>query len=99
MTDGVVIKLDDISRWSEIGSTSHAPRWAVAYKYPPEEKETKLLNIEISIGRTGTLTPIAVFEPVSLAGTVVQRASLHNADEIERKDIRIGDIIRVRKAA
>ena len=68
VTDGVVIKLDNISRWSEIGATSHAPRWAVAYKYPPEEKETKLLNIEISIGRTGILTPVAVFEPVSLAG-------------------------------
>ena len=99
VTDGVVIKLDDISRWSEIGSTSHAPRWAVAYKYPPEEKETRLLNIEISIGRTGILTPVAVFEPVSLAGTQVERASLHNADEIERKDIRVGDVIRVRKAA
>ena len=99
VTDGVVIKLNDLTRWSEIGSTSHAPRWAVAYKYPPEEKETKLNNIEISIGRTGILTPVAVFEPVNLAGTVVQRASLHNADEIERKDIRIGDVIRVRKAA
>ena len=99
VTDGVVIKLNDLTKWERIGSTSHAPRWAVAYKYPPEEKETKLLNIEISIGRTGILTPVAVFEPVSLAGTRVERASLHNADEIERKDIRVGDTIIVRKAA
>ena len=99
VTDGVVIKLNNINLWPEIGSTSHAPRWAVAYKYPPEVKETRLLDIEISIGRTGILTPVAVFEPVQLAGTIVQRASLHNEDEIERQDIRIGDMIRVRKAA
>ena len=99
VTDGVVIKLNNINLWPEIGSTSHAPRWAVAYKYPPEVKETRLLDIEISIGRTGILTPVAVFEPVQLAGTIVQRASLHNEDEIERLDIRIGDLIRVRKAA
>ncbi len=98
VTDGVVIKLNNITLWPEIGSTSHAPRWAVAYKYPPEVKETKLLNIEISIGRTGILTPVAVFEPVQLAGTQVQRARLHNEDEIRNKDIRIGDLIRVRKA-
>ena len=99
VTDGVVIKLDDLTVWEQIGSTSHAPRWAVAYKYPPEVKETRLLDIEISIGRTGILTPVAVFEPVQLAGTQVQRASLHNEDEIERQDIRIGDMLRVRKAA
>ena len=99
VTDGVVIKLNNITLWPEIGSTSHAPRWAVAYKYPPEVKETRLLDIEISIGRTGILTPVAVFEPVQLAGTQVQRASLHNEDEIKTKDIRIGDMIRVRKAA
>ena len=98
-TDGVVIKLNDLTRWPEIGSTSHAPRWAVAFKFPPEEKETRVLKIELSVGRTGVLTPVAVFEPVLLAGTVVQRASLHNADEIERKDIRIGDVVLVRKAA
>ena len=98
-TDGVVIKMDDLTCWPEIGSTSHSPRWAVAFKYPPEEAKTRLFDIEISIGRTGILTPVAVFTPVNLAGTVVQRASLHNADEIERKDIRIGDIIIVRKAA
>ena len=98
-TDGVVIKIDDITKWHELGSTSHAPRWAVAYKYSPEEAETKLLDIEVSVGRTGVLTPIAVFDPVRISGTMVQRATLHNADEIERKDIHIGDIIKVRKAA
>ena len=96
-TDGVVIKLNDLTRWPEIGSTSHAPRWAVAFKFPPEEKETRVLKIELSVGRTGILTPVAVFEPVLLAGTVVQRASLHNADCA--RGIGVGDIIRVRKAA
>lgn len=98
-TDGVVIKLNDLTRWSDIGSTSHAPRWAVAYKYPPEEARTRLTDIKISVGRTGVLTPVAILEPVRLGGTQVQRAGLHNADEIERKDIRIGDYVRVRKAA
>ena len=99
VTDGVVIKLDDLTQWHEIGATSHAPRWAVAYKYPPEEALTKILEIKISVGRTGILTPVAILEPVRLAGTQVQRAGLHNADEIARKDIRVGDIVRVRKAA
>ena len=99
ITDGVVIKLNDLTRWSDIGSTSHAPRWAVAYKYPPEEARTRLTDIKISVGRTGVLTPVAILEPVRLGGTQVQRAGLHNADEIERKDIRIGDYVRVRKAA
>lgn len=99
VTDGAVIKLDDLTQWQKIGATSHAPRWAVAYKYPPEEAKTKILDIQISVGRTGVLTPVAVLEPVRLAGTVVQKASLHNADEISRKDIRIGDIVKVRKAA
>ena len=99
ITDGVVIKLDDLTQWNSIGSTSHAPRWAVAYKYPPEEARTRLIDIKISVGRTGVLTPVAILEPVRLGGTQVQRAGLHNADEIERKDIRIGDIVRVRKAA
>lgn len=98
-TDGVVVKLNDITSWPEIGATSHAPRWAVAYKYPPEEARTQLTDIEISIGRTGVLTPVAILEPVTLAGTQVSRATLHNADEISRKDIRVGDIVRVRKAA
>lgn len=99
ITDGVVIKLDDLTQWPEIGATSHAPRWAVAYKYPPEEAKTKILDIEISVGRTGVLTPVAVLEPVRLAGTWVGRAGLHNADEIARKDIRVGDVVKVRKAA
>ena len=99
ITDGVVIKLNDLTKWPYIGSTSHAPRWAVAYKYPPEEARTRLTDIKISVGRTGVLTPVAILEPVRLGGTQVQRAGLHNADEIERKDIRIGDYVRVRKAA
>ena len=99
VTDGVVIKLDDLTQWPEIGSTSHAPRWAVAYKYPPEEARTRIRDIIISVGRTGVLTPVALLDPVRLAGTQVQRAGLHNADEISRKDIRVGDVVRVRKAA
>ena len=99
VTDGAVIKLDDLTQWQEIGATSHAPKWAVAFKYPPEEAKTKILEIQISVGRTGVLTPVAILEPVRLAGTVVQKASLHNADEISRKDIRVGDVVKVRKAA
>ena len=99
VTDGVVVKLNDLTRWLEIGATSHAPRWAVAYKYPPEEARTRLKEIIISVGRTGVLTPVAVLEPVRLAGTQVSRAGLHNADDIARKDIRKGDIVIVRKAA
>lgn len=96
--DGAVIKLDDFSLRQRLGSTAKVPKWAVAFKYPPEEKETKLLDIEINVGRTGALTPVAVFEPVWLAGTTVSRAVLHNQDYIDSKDIRIGDIIAVRKA-
>ena len=99
ITDGVVVKLDDLTAWPEIGATSHAPRWAVAYKYPPEEARTRVLSITVSVGRTGVLTPVAVLEPVRVAGTMVQRATLHNADEIARKDIRVGDVVTVRKAA
>ena len=96
--DGAVIKVDDFATRLELGSTAKHPRWAIAYKYPPEEKESRLLDIEIAVGRTGVLTPTAVFEPISLAGTTVNRATLHNADYIRDKDIRIGDVIRVRKA-
>ena len=99
VTDGVVVKVNDLTRWPEIGATSHAPRWAVAYKYPPEEARTRITDIIISVGRTGALTPIAILEPVRLAGTQVSRAGLHNADEIARKDIRKGDFVNVRKAA
>ena len=94
-----MVKLDDIGLWDGLGATSHAPRWAVAYKYPPEEALTRILSIDISVGRTGALTPVANLEPVRLAGTAVQRAGLHNEDEIRRKDIRVGDTVRVRKAA
>ncbi len=96
--DGAVIKLDDLSLRGELGSTAKFPRWAVAYKYPPEEKDTQLLDVEIQVGRTGVLTPTAVFQPVFLAGTTVSRAVLHNQDFISEKNICIGDTIRVRKA-
>jgi DNA ligase (NAD+) len=96
--DGVVVKVDDFEARKRLGSTSKFPRWAAAFKFPPEEKGTKLLNIEINVGRTGTLTPIAVLEPVLLAGTTVGRATLHNQDYITEKNIKIGDIVIVRKA-
>ena len=97
-TDGVVVKLNDLTLWNRLGSTSHAPRWAIAFKYPPEEKITKLTDILISVGRTGALTPVAILEPVTLSGTVVRRASLHNEDELKKKGVLIGDLVRVRKA-
>ena len=96
--DGVVVKVDNFETRREMGSTNKYPRWAIAYKYPPEEKATILKDIEISVGRTGVLTPTAVFEPVQLAGTSVQRAVLHNQDFIDEKQINIGDEILVRKA-
>ena len=96
--DGAVIKIDDFSSREEMGSTAKYPKWAVAYKYPPEEKPTKLLGIEINVGRTGALTPTAEFEPIQLAGTTVSRAVLHNEDFIKEKGICIGDTIIVRKA-
>lgn len=98
VTDGVVVKLNDIVLWEELGATSHAPRWAVAFKYPPEEVFTRVLSIDISVGRTGALTPVANLEPVRVSGTMVQRAGLHNEDEVRRKDIRVGDRVRVHKA-
>lgn len=96
--DGAVVKVDDFTQREQMGSTAKFPRWAVAFKYPPEEKETTLLDIEITVGRTGVLTPTAVFEPILLAGTSVSRAILHNEDFIKEKDVRIGDTIVVRKA-
>ena len=96
--DGIVIKVNDLAQRAELGSTTKVPRWAVAYKYPPEEKPAKLLDIVIQVGRTGVLTPNAVFEPVRLAGTSVSRATLHNLDFIRQRDIRVGDTIFVRKA-
>lgn len=96
--DGAVIKADNLSYREELGSTAKYPRWAVAFKYPPEEKETVLKSIEINVGRTGALTPTAEFEPIQLAGTTVSRAVLHNEDFINEKRIGIGDTIVVRKA-
>ena len=96
--DGAVIKVDDFNQRDILGSTSKFPKWAEAYKYPPEEKETELLDIEINVGRTGVLTPTAIFAPITLAGTTVSRAVLHNEDFIKQKDIRIGDTVILRKA-
>lgn len=96
--DGAVVKVNDFSQRERLGSTAKFPRWAEAFKYPPEEKQTKLLNIEINVGRTGVLTPTGVFEPVMLAGTTVSRATLHNQDFISGRDIRIGDTVVLRKA-
>lgn len=96
--DGAVIKVNDIALRADIGATAKAPKWAVAFKYPPEEKETTLRGIEINVGRTGALTPVAIFDPVQLAGTTVARAVLHNQDFITERDIRISDRIIVRKA-
>ena len=96
--DGAVIKVDNLAYRTELGSTSKYPKWAVAFKFPPEEKETVLKSIEIGVGRTGALTPTAVFDPIQLAGTTVSRATLHNEDFITSKGICIGDLITVRKA-
>jgi len=96
--DGVVIKVDSFAQREILGSTAKTPRWAVAYKFPPEEKQTELLEIELNVGRTGAITPVAVFKPLFLAGTSVSRATLHNQDFIDDKNINIGDTITVRKA-
>ena len=96
--DGAVIKVDDFAKRDVLGSTAKFPKWAVAFKYPPEEKQTKLIDIEIAVGRTGVLTPTAVLESVHLAGTTVSRATLHNQDFINEKGVNIGDIVTVRKA-
>ena len=97
-TDGAVIKLNSFEQRNILGSTSKFPRWAEAFKYPPEEKTAKLLDIEINVGRTGVLTPTGIFEPTLISGTTVSRATLHNEDFIKDKDIRIGDIAVLRKA-
>jgi DNA ligase (NAD+) len=96
--DGAVVKVDDFAQREQVGYTSKVPKWAAAYKYPPEEKETTLAEIEIHVGRTGVLTPVAVFEPVQLAGTTVSRASLHNQDIIDSLGVNVGSRIIVRKA-
>jgi len=97
--DGAVVKVDNLAARQKLGATSKVPRWAIAYKYPPEEKQTEVINIEVNVGRTGRLTPLAILQPVRLAGTTVSRASLHNQDQIDRLNIRIGDTVIVRKAA
>ena len=96
--DGVVIKVDSIAEQKKLGFTSRAPKWAIAYKYPPEEVTTKLLDIRVSIGRTGRVTPFAFMEPVKVAGSTVTNATLHNQEEIERKGVLIGDTVIIRKA-
>jgi len=96
--DGLVIKINNLALREKLGSTARSPRWAIAYKFPAQQKTTKIKDIEISLGRTGALTPTAILEPVELAGSTVSRATLHNEDEIIRKDIRIGDTVLVQKA-
>lgn len=96
--DGVVVKLDSFRGRDELGTTSRSPRWAIAYKFPAEEKQTRLMGVEINVGRTGVVAPTAILEPIALAGSTVSRASLHNFDLVRSKDIRIGDLVIVRKA-
>lgn len=96
--DGVVVKVDDVSLQRRLGATSRAPRWAIAYKFPPEEAQTKLLDIKVNVGRTGRVTPFAWMEPVKVAGSTVSQATLHNASEVKRKGVLIGDTVVIRKA-
>ncbi|WP_246222324.1 MULTISPECIES: NAD-dependent DNA ligase LigA [Gordonia] len=96
--DGIVVKVDDFGIQRRLGATSRAPRWAIAYKYPPEEVTTRLLGIEVGVGRTGRVTPYAVLEPVPVAGSTVARATLHNQSEVKRKGVKIGDTVTIRKA-
>ena len=91
--DGVVVKVDDVALQRRLGSTSRAPRWAIAFKYPPEEVNAKLLSIEVNVGRTGRVTPYGVMEPTRVAGSTVENATLHNAHEVKRKDVRPGDTV------
>ena len=96
--DGVVVKIDRLDLQRQLGATSRAPRWAIAYKYPPEEVNTRLLDIQVNVGRTGRVTPFAVMQPVVVSGSTVDRATLHNADEVARKGVLIGDMVVLRKA-
>ncbi|MGB5701697.1 MAG: NAD-dependent DNA ligase LigA [Polyangiales bacterium] len=96
--DGMVIKIDDLKMYARLGATGHHPHWGIAYKFPPERKPTKLLDIEVSVGKSGKLTPVAILEPVFVSGTTVSRASLHNFVELDRKDVRVGDTVLVEKA-
>ncbi len=97
-TDGLVIKVDSAEQRRRLGSTSKSPRWVIAYKFPAQAARTKLLNIHVQVGKTGALTPVAEMEPVPLAGTIVKRATLHNFEELARKDVRVGDVVEVQKA-
>ncbi len=97
-TDGVVVKVDDLTQQAQLGSTARAPRWAIAYKMPPVEQETRLLGIEINVGRTGKVAPFAVLDPVLVAGTVITHATLHNEIQVHAKDVRVGDTVIVRRA-
>ena len=96
--DGAVVKINDLSLRENLGTTSKVPRWAVAYKYPPKEKETKLRNIELQVGRTGVVTPLAIIDPVRVSGSLISKCTLHNFDFIEGKDIRVGDVVKIKKA-
>lgn len=96
--DGVVVKVDDFALQKQLGFTARAPRWAIAFKFPPEERQTTLREIRVQVGRTGVLTPVAEFDPVTVAGSTIARATLHNIDEVRRKDVRVGDTIVVHKA-
>jgi DNA ligase (NAD+) len=96
--DGMVIKIDDLDVYPRLGATGHHPHWGIAYKFPPERKPTKLLDIQVSVGKSGKLTPVAILDPVFVSGTTVSRASLHNFVELERKDVRVGDTVLVEKA-
>jgi DNA ligase (NAD+) len=96
--DGVVVKVDDFRTQRELGSTSRAPRWAIAHKYPPEEVNTKLLDIQVGVGRTGRVTPFGLMEPIVVAGSTVERATLHNAAVVVKKGVLIGDTVVLRKA-
>ena len=96
--DGVVIKLDDLGVRDKLGSTAHHPRWAIAYKFAPRGEQTRIEQIAIQVGRTGVLTPVALMRPVEVGGVTISRATLHNREEVQRKDVRVGDLVRIQRA-
>ena len=97
--DGVVIKVDDLRQREQLGYTAKSPRWAMAYKFAAHQAQTRVVDIQLQVGRTGAITPVAILQPVALAGSTISRASLHNADDIARKDIRIGDLVVLERGA